>query len=87
MAKVFIPPQIRPLAGGCEIVDVSGRNVREVIDQLDSRFPGFKNRVCDGDSLRPGLVVAVGPSIQASGLRAAIEADSEVHFLPAIGGG
>ena len=66
---------------------VKGCNVREVIENLDARFPGLKDRLCDGEQLKPGLAVAVGPSISSAGLRQKVEADSEVHFLPAIGGG
>ena len=87
MPRVFIPPALRPVTGGAETVDVDGRNVREVIDNLDARHPGIKARLCHADELQPGLAVAVDGSVSALGLWQCVEANSEVHFLPAVGGG
>ena len=81
MATVFIPPPLRSLTEGQELVEAQGRNVRDVIDDLDARFPGF------GEQLRPGLAVAVGTTVTSLGLLAKVDPDSEVHFLPAISGG
>jgi hypothetical protein len=41
----------------------------------------------NGEQLRPGLVVVVGTEVARLGLAQPVEADNEVHFLPAIGGG
>jgi molybdopterin synthase sulfur carrier subunit len=61
--------------------------VAEVIDELDRRFPGVKERLCQNDTIRPGLSVVVGGSATALGLLQCVEPDAEVHFLPAMGGG
>lgn len=87
MPLVYIPPQLRALAGGHDIVDVHGLTVREVIDQLDAKYPGMKARLCQGDALQPGLAVAIGTSVSASGLWQKVGPHDEVHFLPAVGGG
>jgi molybdopterin synthase sulfur carrier subunit len=87
MPRVFIPPQLRPLAGGAETVDVSGKTVRDVIDALDAKFPGIGRRFRDGDSLRGGLTVVIDADVSPRGLLQKVEPESEVHFLPAIGGG
>ena len=87
MPRVFIPPTLRSMTGGTEIVDVNGRNVREIIENLEARFPGVKEQLCHADELQPGLAVAVDGSVSALGLWQRVEADSEVHFLPAVGGG
>jgi molybdopterin synthase sulfur carrier subunit len=87
MARVWIPPLLRDLTGGQQTVVVSGDRVRQVIDQLDLLFPGSKSRLCDGEQLRPGLVVAVDTEIARLGLSQPVGPNSEVHFLPAIGGG
>jgi hypothetical protein len=47
----------------------------------------MKARLYDGEMVRPGLVVVVGTEVARMGLAQPVEADSEVHFLPAIGGG
>jgi len=87
MPRVFIPPQLRTLAGGAETVDVSGKTVREVIDALDAKFPGIGRHFRDGDSLRGGLTVVIDADVCPRGLLQKVEPESEVHFLPAIGGG
>jgi molybdopterin synthase sulfur carrier subunit len=87
MARVWIPPLLRDLTAGQEMVVVSGARVRQVIDQLDLLYPGIKGRLCDGGQLRPGMAVAVDADVARLGLDQAVGPDSEVHFLPAIGGG
>ncbi len=87
MPVVFIPALLRDLTGGVESLEVPGKTVREVIDQLEARYPGVKERLYDGDRLRPGIAVAVDGAISRQRLRHKLEAGSEVHFLPAISGG
>jgi len=87
MPTVWIPATLRALANQQETVRVGGATIREVIEQLDAQFPGIQARLCDGDSLRRGLVVAIDTEVSRAGLGQAVEENSEVHFLPAIGGG
>lgn len=78
---------MRSLTEGEEIVDVDGATVRQVINQLDCRFPGIKDRICQDDAIRPGLSVAVAGSIATLGMLHRTAQHDEIHFLPAIGGG
>ncbi len=87
MPRVYIPPQLRRLTGDQETVEVTGKNVREVIRNLDEKFPGIKDRLCEGSSLKPDICVAVGSSVSSLGLLAPVKEDQEVHFLPIVGGG
>lgn len=87
MARIFIPPALRALTSGQTEVTVTAGTVREAIDQLEMHHPGTKSLLCKDDHLRPGLMVAVDSSVTTLGLRQALNAESEVHFLPAIGGG
>jgi molybdopterin synthase sulfur carrier subunit len=87
MAIVFIPAPHRDLTGGLAEIEVAGTSIGEVIDSLDLRFPGIKSRLCRGDSLVPGLQVSIDDVMTRRGLRAPVRPESEVHFLPAIGGG
>ena len=87
MPRIFIPPALRSLADGSSDVDVPGDTVRKVIDSLNARFPGMGDRLRDGDDLKPGLAVAIDGHVSSLGLLARVQPDSEVHFLPAIGGG
>jgi molybdopterin synthase sulfur carrier subunit len=87
MPRVFIPPLLRPKAGGAESVEVSGHSVREVIVALDAKFPGLGEALCEGDSLRPGLAIVIDGDVSPSGLLQKVSPESEIHFLPAISGG
>jgi sulfur-carrier protein len=87
MPRVFIPPPLRGLTDEEEIVEVPGRNVREVIHNLDQQFPGLKDRLIQDGQLKPEICVAVGSSVNSLGLLAPVADDQEVHFLPIIGGG
>jgi len=87
MPRVFIPPLMRSLTNGEEAVEVDGANIAQVIENLEQRFPGMKERLCQAEGLRPGLSVAVGGSVATLGMRQRTEPDAEIHFLPAIGGG
>jgi len=44
-------------------------------------------RLCDGENLRSGIVVVVDTEAARLGLSQPVGEASEVHFLPAIGGG
>jgi hypothetical protein len=87
MPTVFIPSALRKLAGGATKLPVSGRSVRDIIAELDARFPGLQSRLCDDDRLKSGLAVVIGTSIAPGGLLAAVPDDAEVHFIQSVGGG
>ncbi|MCH2201431.1 MAG: MoaD/ThiS family protein [Fuerstiella sp.] len=85
MAIVYIPPQIQKLTGAAQ-VEVSGSNVREIIEQLEQRFPGIAARLCDNGQLSPALQLSVD-QVMTRMLSTKVESATEVHFLPVIGGG
>jgi molybdopterin synthase sulfur carrier subunit len=87
MPVVFIPRPLRDMTAGAAEVTVEGTTVRDVVDALDLRYPGIKTRLCRGDSLAPGLQVSIDHVMTMRGLRATVRPESEVHFLPVIGGG
>ena len=87
MPRVFLPPPLRRLADGQAVVDVEGDTVGELVDALEQRYSGIRDRLCEGDRLRPGLNVAVNSEFSDLGLLQRVDPDSEVHFLPAVGGG
>jgi len=87
MATVFIPPQLRQLTGGAAKVQVEGATVRQLVAGLDADFPGIADRLTSGTSIAPGLAVSIDGVISTRGLLARVNPASEVHFLPAFGGG
>ncbi len=87
MPRVFIPPTMRSLTHGREVVDASGANVREVLEDVENQFPGIMDRLCQDGSIRPEVSLVVGRGISTLGLLQQVDPDTEIHFLPAIGGG
>ena len=45
--KVRIPTPLRSLTNGSEEVTVEGNSIKEVIDNLETNYEGFKARLCD----------------------------------------
>ncbi len=87
MPVVAIPALIRNLTDGEESVTVDGATIREVINNLDIRYPGTKAKLCEGDRIRPGIGVYIDGVLTKVGMHERVEEDTELHFLPAISGG
>jgi molybdopterin synthase sulfur carrier subunit len=78
---------MQELTDGKEKIDVEGNTIREVLNSLESIYPGFKQRICEGDQIRPNIAVYVDGALTREGMRQRVSAESEIHFLPAISGG
>lgn len=89
MPEVWIPPRMQSLTGGKGTLQVAGSTVRQLINNLDKEFPGVWSRLCDeqGNDLLPGVAVIVDGETSQLGLLQRVAENSEVHFLPAMGGG
>ncbi len=78
---------MQELSKGEQRVLVPGNNVRQIIENLDCFYPGFKERLVDDGRIKPNISVAIDGEITPLGMIEKVEDDSEVHFLPAISGG
>jgi molybdopterin synthase sulfur carrier subunit len=88
MPVAWIPPLMQKLTQGQAQVQVQGETVRQIIDHLETLYPGFRARVCNEEGrLKPEIAVAVDGEVITQGLRASVKPQSEVHFLPALSGG
>ena len=87
MATVFIPSLMRKLTNDQDRVEVDGATLRQVVDNLDKDYPGIKELIVENGQVRPGLQLAVDGVLSATGLMGKVPEGSEVHILPAIGGG
>ena len=87
MATVAIPSLMQELTDGKEKATVEGDTIREVLNNLESIYPGFKARICDDNQIRPNIAVYVDGALTREGMRQQVSEDSEIHFLPAISGG
>ena len=87
MATVVVPALLRKLSGGAERVAVAGRNVGQVIDELERQFPGFRDQLLQNGELKPSIAVSIDGEMGTGGLLDRVKETSEVFFIPAIGGG
>jgi len=88
MPIAWIPSLLQGLTAGQAQVEVAGETIREVIDALDVAHPGIRARLCTADGrLKPEIAVAVDGEVTVEGMRTWVDAQSEVHFLPALSGG
>tara|TARA_Y100000590_G_scaffold81751_1_gene91002 strand:- start:24890 stop:25180 length:291 start_codon:yes stop_codon:yes gene_type:complete len=87
MATVFIPSLMQKLTEGHQKVEISGANIREIVENLEQEYPGTKERLVDGYKIKPNISVAIDGEVSPLGILEKVKNDSEVHFLPAIGGG
>jgi molybdopterin converting factor small subunit len=81
VALVVIPRALRGRAGGLERLEVEARDVRQLLAELERRFPGL------GEALRRDTAVAIDGEIHPDPLLEPVGAESEVHFLPRVAGG
>ncbi len=87
MAKIFIPTMLKSLTAGTKQVDLEARNIRHVIEQLDEMYPGIKDRLVEDGEIRHNLAIAIDGDVAIMGMLEKVGENSEVHFVPAIGGG
>jgi molybdopterin synthase sulfur carrier subunit len=87
MPIIFIPAPLRELTGGIASVVVSASNVREAIESLEADYPGVKDRLCEGERVRPNISVLVDGVVSHLKMREKLSEDSEVNFVIAISGG
>ena len=87
MATVFIPTMLQSLSGGVKQVTVEGTSVRQIVDGLDQLYPGMKEKLVEGGRIKPNISVAIDSEVARMGLLEKLGENSEVHFVPAIGGG
>jgi molybdopterin synthase sulfur carrier subunit len=78
---------MRDLTGGRSEAAVEGCTLRQVFSALEQTYPGLSRRLQDGDRIASGLAVSIDGVVTSRGLLAKVEPASEIHFLPAIGGG
>ncbi|HEX4520496.1 MAG TPA: MoaD/ThiS family protein [Gaiellaceae bacterium] len=87
MADVRLPITLMPLFQGLpRRVEVSGQTVLQAIDELDHRWPGVRDRLCDpGPALRSHINVYVDE--ERAGLDGPVRPESHIEVIAAISGG
>jgi len=87
MPTVVIPALLRKFTEGLERVEVPGSSIRELVRNLGARFPGIDQQLIEDGDIRPSIAVSIDGEIATGGVLDAVSENSEVHFIPALGGG
>jgi len=90
MANVKIPAPLRKLTGGDAEVEGTGKNIEELVTDLDKNYPGIKKRLYDEEgNLRKFVNVYVNGQdlrfLKSTGTE--IKDGDEISIVPAVAGG
>lgn len=86
---VRIPTPLRTLTGGAESVQIEAKNVREMVENLETSHAGMKERLMDDKGVRRFVNLYVGEEDIRflDGLDTELKDGDEVSIVPAIAGG
>jgi sulfur-carrier protein len=84
---VKIPSPLRSYTSGASSVEADGTTVRDVLVDLDRRFPGIRFRMIDEqDGIRRHIRLFVNTN-EAKELSQPVRAGDAVHLICALSGG
>jgi molybdopterin synthase sulfur carrier subunit len=88
--RVRIPTPLRRFTAGAEEIGVSGETIGHVVEDLERKFPGIRERLYDeqGRVRRFVNIYVNGDDIRfLSSLETPVKDGDEVAIVPAIAGG
>ena len=88
--KVVIPAPLRKYTSGAEVVEVDAGTVQQIIEGLDTKFPGIRKSVVDeSGGLRRFINIYVdGEDVRfLQNLQTQARDGAEIAIVPAISGG
>ncbi|MFZ3055227.1 MAG: MoaD family protein [Smithella sp.] len=86
----IVPGSLKDWFGGSEQVICEGKTIGECIDDLDSKFPGFRHRVFDekGEINSSVMIFIDGQNLRLlKGLATPVKDGDEVSIIPFAAGG
>jgi molybdopterin synthase sulfur carrier subunit len=87
---VRIPTPLRRLTQNLAEVEAEGADIETIIDNLDSEFPGMKERLCDdGGNIRRFVNIYLNDEDIRflEGKETNVADGAEISIIPAIAGG
>lgn len=86
---VRIPAALRTLTAGADEVKAAGKTVGEIIEDLEKRHPGLKDRLLDEKGVRRFINIYVGEEDVrfTGGLSTELKPGDQISIVPAIAGG
>ncbi len=90
MKQVKIPTQLRSLTGDEPEVEAQGGTVSEIVDNLEARYPGLKERLLDDSGkLRRFVNIYVNDEDVRflNGIGTEVPDGARLSIIPAVAGG
>lgn len=86
---VRVPTPLRTLTGGDETVSADGATIADLIEDLEAKFPGMKERLVDEKGVRRFVNLYLGEEDIRflDGLQTELKDGDELSVVPAIAGG
>lgn len=88
--KVRIPPPLQKVTGNRSDVECDGKDIRDLVENLEKNYPGIKERLCDDTgNLRRFINFFVNDKDIRflQGDKTELKDGDEVSIIPAIAGG
>ena len=90
MVSVYIPTPFRSFVGNRTSVEANGRDIKEVLADLDATFPGFRNLCSDETGEIPAHINVYVNNQEIStlnGTSTQLNDGDQVAVIPALAGG
>ena len=90
MTTVRIPSPLRRYTNNQSKVESNGTNIGELVDNLETRYPGIKSRLCDenGNIKRYVNIFVNDEEIRTlQGRETPVANTDEISIIPAMAGG
>lgn len=88
--KVLVPTPLQKFTQNEAVIHVEGSNINELIDSLETNYPGIKGRLCDEEG-KPrrflNLYVNSEDIRFLEGTDTTLKDGDEVSIVPAVAGG
>jgi molybdopterin synthase sulfur carrier subunit len=88
--RVRVPTPLRKFTQGADEVNAQGTNIKTLVEDLEKKFPGIKDRICDetGKIRRFVNVYVNGDDIRfLQNLETTVKEGDNISIVPAIAGG
>ncbi len=88
--QIRVPTPLRRFTGGADVVTAEGSSLREVLDDLERKHPGLRERLLDenGELRRFVNIYINGDDVRfLDNLSSKVKDGDDISIVPAIAGG
>ena len=87
VALVHIPAHMQHATNGVVSIEIPGEKLGQVIDLLIQQNPNLGEEILINGSIRSDIAIAIDSEITENGLLEKVGKNSQIFFIPALGGG